>query len=50
MDMVGCHNPSPESEVVEEDFNDSMWVEWAKVMARAAHWREELIIVQEEIR
>ena len=27
------HNPSPEFEVVEEDFNDSMQVEWAKVMA-----------------
>lgn len=25
-------NPSSEFEVVKEDFNDSMWVEWAKVM------------------
>jgi hypothetical protein len=44
------HNPSSEFEVVEEDFNDSMRVEWAKVMARAARWNEELLIVQEEIR
>jgi hypothetical protein len=43
-------NPSSEFEVVEEDFNDSMRVEWAKVMARAARWNEELLIVQEEIR
>jgi hypothetical protein len=27
-----------------------MRVEWAKVMARAARWNEELLIVQEEIR
>jgi len=43
-------NPSSELEVVEEDFNDSMRVEWAKVQARAARWHEELLIVQEEIR
>ena len=44
------NNPSSEFKVVEEDFNDSMRVEWAKVMARAARWNEELLIVQEEIR
>jgi hypothetical protein len=44
------HHQSAEFEVVEEDFNDSMRVEWAKVMARAARWNEELLIVQEEIR
>jgi hypothetical protein len=44
------HNPSSEFEVIEEDFNESMRVEWAKVMARAARWNEELLIVQEEIR
>jgi hypothetical protein len=43
-------NPSSEFEVVEEDFNDSMRVEWAKVKARAARWNEEFLIVQEEIR
>lgn len=41
--------PSLDFEVVEEDFNDSMWVEWAKVMARPARWKEELLIVQEEM-
>jgi hypothetical protein len=40
-----AHNPSLESEVVEEDFNDSMQVEWVKVKARAARWNEELLIV-----
>jgi hypothetical protein len=45
-----AHNPSPESEVVEEDFNDNMRVEWAKVKARAARWNEESLIVQEELR
>ena len=44
------HNPSSEFEVIEEDFNDNMRVQWAKVMARAARWKEELLIVQEEIR
>ena len=43
-------NTSSESEVVEEDFNDSMRVEWAKAQARAARWSEELLIVQEEMR
>jgi hypothetical protein len=47
---LAAHKPSSEFEVVEEDFNDSMRVEWAKVMARAARWNEELLIVQEEIR
>ena len=44
------HKPSTKFEVLEEDFNESMRVEWAKVMARAARWKEELLIVQEEIR
>jgi len=43
-------NASSESEVIEEDFNDSMRVEWAKAQARAARWSEELLIVQEEMR
>jgi len=40
---------SAESAVIEEDFNDSMRVEWAKARARAECWREELLIVQEEM-
>ena len=43
-------NLSSDSEILEEDFNDSMRVEWAKVQARAARWHEELLIIQEEIR
>ena len=42
-------NPSLESEMIEEDFNESMHVEWAKVKAQAAHWSEELLIVEEEM-
>ena len=46
---LSCNSPS-ESEVIEEDFNDSMHVEWAKAQAWAARWNEELLIVQEEMR
>lgn len=35
---------------VEEEFNDSMRVEWAKARARMIRWREELLLVQEEMR
>jgi hypothetical protein len=35
---------------VEEEFNDSMRVEWAKARARMSRWQEELLIVQEEMR
>jgi hypothetical protein len=34
----------------EEEFNDSMRVEWAKARARMTRWEEELLIVQEEMR
>ena len=42
-------NALSESKVMEEDFNDSMHVEWAKAQAQAARWSEELLIVQEEM-
>ncbi|KIJ99026.1 hypothetical protein K443DRAFT_8698 [Laccaria amethystina LaAM-08-1] len=35
---------------VEEEFNDSMRVEWAKAKARMIRWEEELLLVQEEMR
>ena len=35
---------------VEEEFNDSMQVEWAKARARMIRWQEELLLVQEEMR
>jgi len=35
---------------VEKEFNNSMWVEWAKVRARMSRWQEELLLVQEEMR
>ena len=34
---------------VEEEFNDSMQVEWAKARARMIRWQEELLLVQEEM-
>ena len=35
---------------VEEEFNDSMQVEWVKARARMIRWQEELLLVQEEMR
>jgi len=32
------------------EFNDSMRVEWAKTRARAMRWKEEYVLVQEEMR
>ena len=37
-------------ELDEEDFNNSMRIEWAKARARMMRWKEELLIVQEEMR
>ena len=34
---------------VEEEFKDSMQVEWAKVRAQMIRWQEELLLVQEEM-
>lgn len=45
-----ARNQSSESTVIEEDFNDSMRVEWVKAQARVERWSEELLIVQEEMR
>lgn len=44
MDMADHAEP-----FIEEDFNESMHVEWAKVQAWAARWSEELLIVEEEM-
>jgi hypothetical protein len=34
----------------EDEFNESMRVEWAKARARMMRWKEELLLVQEEMR
>ena len=34
----------------EEEFNDNMQIEWAKARARMMRWKEELLIIQEEMR
>lgn len=41
---------NPNAGMDEEEFNDSMRVEWAKARARMYRWQEELLIVQEEMR
>ena len=37
-------------EMDEKEFNENMQVEWAKARARMMRWKEELLIVQEEMR
>jgi hypothetical protein len=43
-------NQSNNLRAAEDEFNDSMRVEWAKARARMMRWKEELEIVQEEMR
>jgi hypothetical protein len=33
----------------EQEFNDSMRIEWAKARARMMRWKEELLLIQEEM-
>lgn len=46
------HSSSSGSEmhIGEDEFNESMHVEWAKARARMMRWKEELMLVQEEMR
>jgi hypothetical protein len=39
-----------EMHIGEDEFNESMRVEWAKARARMMRWKEELMLVQEEMR
>ena len=39
-----------ELEIGEDEFNESMRVEWAKARARMMRWKEELLLIQEEMR
>jgi hypothetical protein len=48
--LVPRVNDSGEAEIVEDEFNDNMRVEWAKARARMIRWKEELQIVQQEMR
>ena len=34
----------------EDEFNHSMHAEWAQTCARMSQWKEELLIIQEEMR
>ena len=45
------HSSSSGSEmhIGEDEFNESMCVEWAKARARMMRWKEELMLVQEEM-
>jgi len=38
------------AQISNDEFNDSMCVEWAKARAHMLRWKEELLIVQEEMR
>ena len=39
-----------ETHIGEDEFNHSMRVEWAKARARKMRWKEELMLIQEEMR
>ena len=39
-----------ETVIGEDEFNETMRVEWSKVRARMRRWDEELLIIQEEMR
>ena len=39
-----------ETQIHEAEFNQSMRVEWAKARARMMRWKEELMLIQEEMR
>ena len=41
---------SSDLDLDEEEFNDCMRIEWAKARARMMRWKEELLIIQEEMR
>ena len=47
---VSSESNNPEGGMHEEEFNDHMRVEWAKARARVMRWKEELLLVQEEMR
>jgi hypothetical protein len=47
---VTSESNNPEAGMREEEFNDHMRVEWAKARARVMRWKEELLLVQEEMR
>ena len=49
--LAKCANPlnRSELEIGEDEFNESMHVEWAKARARMMRWKEELMLVQEEM-
>jgi hypothetical protein len=45
-----AHSGNNNLELDEEEFNDNMRIEWAKARARMRRWKEELLIIQEEMR
>ena len=49
--MPRVNDPSnTETTIGEDEFNETMRVEWSKARARMRRWNEELLIVQEEMR
>ena len=49
MPHVTSESNNPEAGMHEEEFNDHMHVEWAKAQACMMRWKEELLLVQEEM-
>ena len=49
MPRVTSESNNPEGGMHEEEFNDHMRVEWAKAQAHVMRWKEELLLVQEEM-
>ena len=50
--LAKCANPlnRSELEIGEDEFNESMCVEWVKARAQMMRWKEELMLIQEEMR
>ena len=46
--VVGPSNA--ETTIGEDEFKETMHVEWSKARARMRQWSEELLIIQEEMR
>ncbi len=47
--MVG-RQVTPVEATGEEEFDESIWAEWAKMKARQDRWEEEYMLIQEEMR
>lgn len=44
-----AHSSNSNLELDEEEFNANMWIEWVKARAHMMWWKEEFLIIQEEM-